>query len=78
MIYKIKHIATGKFVRIKLTSEGVKVWAEKGVINGHPGYGKVLFDTHNGWKTPPEPSDEEFATIGCEVVCYKETLTEVK
>lgn len=75
-IYKIRHIETGKFVRVKLTSIGIQIWAEKNVIAGHSGYGKVLFDTHKGWSTPPEPSNEEFALIGCEVVKYNLTLTE--
>lgn len=47
-IYKIKHIETVKFLRIKLTKDGIKVWKEKLVIEGNAGYGKVLFDTHNG------------------------------
>ena len=74
-IYKIRHKPTGKFVRIKLKKDGVSVWAELGVINGRAGYGKVLYDTHKGWSTPPEPSAEEFDLIDCEVVRYKVTST---
>ena len=78
-IYKIRHKATGKFVRIKLEKKGVDTWAEKNVIEGNiSGYGNVLFKTHSGWATPPNPSNEDFAKIGCEIVKYKTTLTEVK
>ena len=71
-IYKIKHIPTGKFLRIKLEKEGIEVWKEKNVISGEtPGYGKVLFDTHVGWKTPPNPTNEDFKKIDCEVVRYE-------
>lgn len=76
-IYKIRHKASGKFVRIKLKIQGVKGWKEKDVINGHPGFGKVLFDTHKGWATPPEPSNEDFNEIGCEVVVYNINETEL-
>ena len=75
-IYKILHIPTGKYVRIRLTSVGIKVWHEKGVLNGLApghviayGYGKVLYDSHEGWKTPPGPSNEEFSLINCKVIC---------
>jgi hypothetical protein len=76
-IYKIRHIPTGKFIRIKLQIEGVKVWHEKNVISGqNTGYGKVLYDTHKGWSTPPIPSNEDFALIDCEIVKYKIGLIE--
>jgi hypothetical protein len=72
LIYKIRHKKSGKFVRIKLEQEGIDVWAEKGVLEKIvPGYGNQLFDTHKGWSTPPNPSNEEFAKIGCEIVVYK-------
>jgi hypothetical protein len=78
-IYKIRHKATGKFVRIKLEKKGIDIWVDKKVIEGNiPGYGNVLFKTHSGWSTPPNPSNEDFAKIGCEIVKYKTTLTEVK
>jgi len=67
-IYKIQHIPTGKFVE----SEGIKVWKEKGVLEGKAfGFGKVLHDTHQGWKTPPNPTNEEFAEINCRIVKLK-------
>lgn len=69
-IYKILHIPTEKYVRIRLSSEGIKVWHEKGVLNGLvQGYGKVLYDSHEGWSTPPGPSDDEFSLINCKVTC---------
>ena len=77
LIYKIRHKSTGKFVRIKLTSEGIKVWKEKNVIEGNPGWGKVLFDTHKGWTTPPKPSNEEFAQIGCEIAVFNLKIEEL-
>lgn len=78
-IYKIRHKETGKFVRIKLEQEGIDGWVEKNVIEGKtPGYGKVLFDTHEGWSTSPNPSNEEFNKIGCEIVKYEVILVEVK
>ena len=78
-IYKIRHKKTGKIVRIKLEKKGIEIWAEKNVIEGNiPGYGNVLFKTHSGWATPPKPSNEDFAKIGCEIVKYKTTLVEIK
>lgn len=75
-IYKIQHIPTGKFIRIKLESAGIRVWKEKGVIEGKTdGWGKVLYDTHQGWKTPPNPTNEEFAEINCKIVTYSLNLT---
>lgn len=74
-IYKIQHIPTGKFIRIKLESEGIRVWKEKGVLEGKAvGFGKVLYDTHQGWKTPPNPTNEEFGEINCKVVSYSVNL----
>lgn len=71
-IYKIRHIPTGKFLKIKLEIEGINVWEEKKVISGQtPGYGKVLFDTHPGWRTPPNPSNDDFKRIDCEIVKYE-------
>lgn len=70
IIYKIQHIPSKKFVRIKLTKLGVDVWVAKDVINGNPDFGKVLFNTSNGWKTPPEPSNEYFKKIDCKIVKY--------
>lgn len=74
-IYKIQHIPTGKFIRVRLESEGIRIWKERGVLEGKAeGYGRVLYDTCNGWKTPPNPSNEEFAEINCKVVSYTVTL----
>ena len=72
-IYKIRHKATGKFVRIKLEQPAIDVWASNPLTmqNKNPGMGKVLHDTHKGWSTPPNPSNNEFDKIGCEVVRYE-------
>lgn len=78
IVYKIRHIETGKFVRIRLTKIGVDVWAEKNVISCNcPGYGNVLYKTHKGWSTPPEPTNEDFGKIGCEIVKYEITENEL-
>lgn len=78
-LYKIQHIPTGKFLRIKLEKEGIKVWKEKGVIEGKSqGFGKVLFDSHKGWKTPPNPTNDDFKEINCRIVTYNVTLNEEK
>lgn len=77
-IYKIQHIPTKKFLRIKLEKEDIKVWKEKDVINGKAtGFGKILFDTHKGWATKPNPSNEDFAEIDCKIVIYKSTEHEI-
>ena len=68
-IFKIRHIPSGKFIRIRLEQEGINVWAEKDVINTGI-YGKVLYDTHKGWATRPNPDDAEFARLQCEIVEY--------
>ena len=71
-LYKIRHIPTGKFLRIKLEMEGIKVWKEKRVLERiTPEMGNQLFDTHKGWKTPPNPTNEDFREIGCEIVVYE-------
>jgi len=79
-IYKIKHLPTGKFVKIKLEIQGVDGWEKRGGIqegtNG--GAGKLLVDFHEGWKTPPTPTNKEFARINCKVVCYDVILVEDK
>lgn len=72
-IYKIRHIKTGKFIRVKLELEGIACWVRHDVIETGK-FGKVLFDTHKGWAMPPNPSNEDFAKIGCEIVKY--TITE--
>ena len=76
-IYKIRHIPTGKFVRIKLEKQGIKIWKAKGVLEKIvPEMGNQLFDTHKGWQTPPNPTNDDFKKINCEIVVYevKETL----
>jgi len=76
-LYKIRHIPTGKFIRIKLKKEGIKIWKEKGVLEKIlPEMGNQLFDTHEGWKTPPTPSNEEFKEINCEIVTYDVEIKE--
>jgi hypothetical protein len=77
-IYKIRHIPTGKFLRIKLQKEGIKVWKEKGVlVKFVPEMGNQLFDTHTGWKTPPDPTNEDFKEIDCEIVVFELTEKEL-
>jgi len=77
-IYKIRHKATGKFVRIKLEQQGIDVWASNPLTmqNKNSAMGKVLHDTHKGWSTPPNPSNDEFSKIGCEIVRYE--ITEIE
>jgi hypothetical protein len=71
-LYKIRHIPTGKFLRIKLEIAGIKVWKEKGVLERiTPEMGNQLFDTHKGWKTPPNPTNKDFGEIDCEIVVYE-------
>ena len=71
-IYKIRHIETGKFLRIKLEIEGIRVWKERNVLQKIiPEMGNQLFDTHKGWRTPPNPSNEDFKEIGCEIVRFQ-------
>lgn len=71
-IYKIRHIPTGKFLKIKLGLEGIRVWKDKGVLESFvPAMGNQLFDTHKGWKTPPNPTNEDFKQINCEIVIYE-------
>lgn len=50
-LYKIQHIPTGKFIRIKLEKEGIK--------------------------TPPNPSNKEFAKINCKIVIYTIELKKI-
>lgn len=77
--YKIRHIPTGKFLKIKLEKEGIRVWREKGVLEGiAPEYGRQLFDTHKGWKTPPNPTNDDFKQINCEIVIYELKEIEIK
>lgn len=77
-MYKIRHKETGKFVRTRLGKEGIDYWAENPLtmLNKNPIFGKVLYDTHEGWSTPPKPTNEDFGKIGCEVVKYKVLLIE--
>lgn len=71
-IYKIRHIKTGKFVKIKLTIAGIRVWKDKKVLETiTPEMGNQLFNTHKGWRTPPTPTNEDFKEIGCEVVRFQ-------
>lgn len=71
-IYKIRHIETGKFLRIKLEIEGIRRWKEKGVLEKIvPEMGNQLFSTHKGWRTPPNPTNEDFKEIGCEIVRFE-------
>ena len=77
-IYKIRHIPTGKFVRIKLEKQGIKIWKAKGVLEKIvPEMGNQLFDTHKGWKTPPNPTNDDFNEINCEIVVYEIKETEL-
>jgi len=78
IIYKIKHIPTGKFIKIRLTKIGIEHWVNNKVLEGNDAYGIVLFDTHVGWKSPLEPTDEDFSKINCKIVKFKEELIEVK
>jgi len=72
VVYKIRHIASGKFVDIKLEEPGIDVWAAEDVISGNnPGFGNVLRDKHKGWGTRPKPDNDYFGKIGCEVVRYE-------
>lgn len=78
MVYKIRHKATGKFLKIKLELEGINIWKEKNVLEEiTPEMGNQLFNTHKGWKTPPNPSNEDFDKIGCEIVKYEVNLKEL-
>ena len=82
-IYKIQHIPTGLFVRIKLSIHGILGWKKridegKLLFEGKdPAMGQVLHKTHEGWSTPPEPSNEDFKLIDCRIVKYKVLLMEV-
>jgi hypothetical protein len=77
IVYKIRHNESGKFIRIRLTKEGVRVWKDLSVIEGKFGFGKVLYDTHVGWKTSPELTEEELLGIGCSIVKYEIKETEL-
>lgn len=70
-LYKIRHISTGKFLKIKLEKEGIKVWKTQGVLEKTTKYGNQLFVTHKGWRTPPNPTNEDFKEINCEIVIYE-------
>jgi hypothetical protein len=77
-IYKIRHIPTGKFLKIKLEKEGIRRWKELGVLEKFvPSMGNQLFDTHKGWKTPPNPTNDDFKEINCEIVVYEIKETEI-
>lgn len=77
-VYKIRHIESGLFVRVKLSKIGIAEWKEKNVISGNPEFGKVLYKTHKGWNKRPKPSNDDFNEIGCEIVKYILNYTEIK
>jgi len=47
-LWKIRHIESGKFIKIKLEIEGIKHWKINRVVEGNLGWGKVLYDSHLG------------------------------